>query len=996
MYTSSLAVLALSVASAQAHAIFQRVHVNGVDQGLVKGIRYPDYNGPITDVDSNDIICNGGVNPLHTPLPTDIINIPAGASVAAEWHHGLNTNPGLDPSDSSDPIDSSHKGPIMAYLAKVDSALTTTVTGLQWFKIWEDGFHSDGTWAVDTMIANKGLVNFTIPTCIPPGNYLLRVELIALHGASVYPGAQFYMECAQINVTGGGTASPATVSFPGAYHGTDPCDKLHHPWSPALHLWRKHDHHNDQDLFNDKQDFHHHNDDDDDDHIEGFFFFFFFFIQDVNDHHGHLDWHGCALCTVWSLRYTRTPEKMSSNPPQGATQVDLDNAPGKRNEAEPVVGGDIANLPNYGTPAAEVKAEGDDGGDVSMAEGEGAGGGGDDNEEADEDGAAVEANRLRLEEEARKYLAAQTHEVIIPSYASWFDMASIHPVEQRALPEFFNSKNRSKTPSVYKDYRDFMINSYRLRPTEYLTLTACRRNLAGDVCAIMRVHAFLEQWGLINYQVDPETRPAALGPPFTGHFRVTVDTPRGLQPLHPGSRAGAPPPTTNGTAQASAKPTPASLELRKSIYHTSMKASRPVNPEEAADLAGKVGPQPASSVTYSCDTCGVDCTKVRYHSLKAKDFELCPTCYLDGRFPSKMFSGDFIKLTSTDAYKHSNGVVDGEDDWTDEEKLLLLEGIEMYDDDWYAISEHVRTRSKEQCVAQFLQMPIEDYYVNPPREGDLGPLAYGRIPFDQTDNPVMSVVAFLASAVSPGVAAAAAQSALGELTDGLRKKVERPANGKKEDETASAPPDSHEEEGQAPATATHSTMDVDAIPPMASSPSAIPRNAVERAAAIALASAAAKASSLAQHETSQIRSLTNQLIKSSLKKFELKMKHFETLEDILETERRNLEVARQSVLSERAGIRKALEQVNELTNKLQQQEQQAAMNMNMGMGMGGAGLMAMGGVQGVHTALGEVMQNAGMMPPGAAGEVLPMPDGYPEGQGPFGVDDTGAIITPLT
>ena len=35
--------------------------------------------------------------------------------------------------------------------------------------------------------------------------------------------------------------------------------------------------------------------------------------------------------------------------------------------------------------------------------------------------------------------------------------------------------------------------------------TACRRNLAGDVCAIMRVHAFLEQWGLINYQVNKRT-----------------------------------------------------------------------------------------------------------------------------------------------------------------------------------------------------------------------------------------------------------------------------------------------------------------------------------------------------------------------------------------------------------------------------------------------------------------------------------------------------------
>ncbi|KAG9018747.1 hypothetical protein FRB90_010054 [Tulasnella sp. 427] len=222
MYTPSLAILALSVAAAQAHSIFQRVWVNGVDQGLVHGIRYPTYNGPVSDVTTNDIICNGGVNPLHTPLPTDIITIPAGATVGAEWHHGLNNFTGLDTSDPADPIDSSHKGPIMAYLAKVDSALTADVTGLKWFKIWEDGLHSDGTWAVDSMISAKGLVSFTIPTCIPPGNYLLRVELIALHGASTYPGAQFYMECAQINVTGGGSASPATVSFPGAYKGTDP------------------------------------------------------------------------------------------------------------------------------------------------------------------------------------------------------------------------------------------------------------------------------------------------------------------------------------------------------------------------------------------------------------------------------------------------------------------------------------------------------------------------------------------------------------------------------------------------------------------------------------------------------------------------------------------------------------------------------------------------------------------------------------------------------
>ena len=38
----------------------------------------------------------------------------------------------------------------------------------------------------------------------------------------------------------------------------------------------------------------------------------------------------------------------------------------------------------------------------------------------------------------------------------------------------------------YMAYRNFMVDTYRLNPTEYLTSTACRRNLAGDVCAIMR------------------------------------------------------------------------------------------------------------------------------------------------------------------------------------------------------------------------------------------------------------------------------------------------------------------------------------------------------------------------------------------------------------------------------------------------------------------------------------------------------------------------------
>ncbi|KAF8158209.1 glycosyl hydrolase family 61-domain-containing protein [Crassisporium funariophilum] len=213
----ALTSLAFALNAVSAHTIFQELLVNGVSQGRTVGIRVPEYDGPIMDVNSNDIICNGGVNPYRQPVSTTVIKVAAGTQVTAQWHHTLTSNSG----DTSDPIDSSHNGPVMAYLAKVPSATQSSVTGLKWFKIYHDGLDSSG-WAVARLIANKGKVSFTIPSCIAAGQYLLRVELIALHAAQSYPGAQFYMECAQLDITGGGATSPATVNFPGAYSGTDP------------------------------------------------------------------------------------------------------------------------------------------------------------------------------------------------------------------------------------------------------------------------------------------------------------------------------------------------------------------------------------------------------------------------------------------------------------------------------------------------------------------------------------------------------------------------------------------------------------------------------------------------------------------------------------------------------------------------------------------------------------------------------------------------------
>ncbi|KAF9562610.1 endoglucanase II [Agrocybe pediades] len=217
--SAALASVLFTINAVSAHTIFQELYVNGVSQGRLNGIRVPEYDGPITDVTSNDVICNGGINPYRQPVSTTVIKVPGGSQVTAQWHHTLTSNTG----DPSDPIDASHKGPVLAYLAKVPSALQKDVTGLKWFKIYQDGLDSSGQWGVDRLIQNQGKVSFTIPDCIPAGEYLLRVELIALHAAQTYPGAQLYMECAQLQITGGGNTSPAnTVSFPGAYSGSDP------------------------------------------------------------------------------------------------------------------------------------------------------------------------------------------------------------------------------------------------------------------------------------------------------------------------------------------------------------------------------------------------------------------------------------------------------------------------------------------------------------------------------------------------------------------------------------------------------------------------------------------------------------------------------------------------------------------------------------------------------------------------------------------------------
>ena len=70
----------------------------------------------------------------------------------------------------------------------------------------------------------------------------------------------------------------------------------------------------------------------------------------------------------------------------------------------------------------------------------------------------------------------------------------------------------------------------------------------------------------------------------------------------------------------------------------------------------------------------------------------------------------------------------------------------------------------------------------------------------------------------------------------------------------------------------------------------------QSAAAAALASAAVKAKHLAAVEERKIKSLVALLVETQMKKLEIKLRHFEELETIMDREREALEYQRQQLI----------------------------------------------------------------------------------------------------
>jgi len=202
----------------------------GLKEIIVDGTSYPPFNsridnllGPVRRIEwSHDVV----VTPFNPITKFDdpafacqpksrvpLLSAPAraGANITLNWT----------------PLVNMHSGPIVNYLAYLPSK-DTKATDLKFFKIWERGFdQKQDKWA--NQIANDAGSTFTIqlPSDIKSGTYVLRTELIALHGNMPnlengnLAGPQFYPYCFNVDVVGSGTVVPEGVQFPGAYKPTD-------------------------------------------------------------------------------------------------------------------------------------------------------------------------------------------------------------------------------------------------------------------------------------------------------------------------------------------------------------------------------------------------------------------------------------------------------------------------------------------------------------------------------------------------------------------------------------------------------------------------------------------------------------------------------------------------------------------------------------------------------------------------------------------------------
>ncbi|KDQ52697.1 glycoside hydrolase family 61 protein [Jaapia argillacea MUCL 33604] len=205
------ATLLAAISSTLAHYTFPSLIVGGTTTTAWEYVRETNNyvsQDPVTNVNLTDIRCYTSTTNAISSTAT----VAAGATIGFACDNTMY-----------------HPSVVNVYMAKAPSNVSAwDGSGTVWFKVYQITAVTNGGTSITFPAEGQSTVNFTIPKNLPTGQYLVRVENIAIHAASTYGGAQFYarpfpLACGQVSVTGGGSGTPGPlVAFPGAYTGYEP------------------------------------------------------------------------------------------------------------------------------------------------------------------------------------------------------------------------------------------------------------------------------------------------------------------------------------------------------------------------------------------------------------------------------------------------------------------------------------------------------------------------------------------------------------------------------------------------------------------------------------------------------------------------------------------------------------------------------------------------------------------------------------------------------
>ncbi|CAI6334861.1 unnamed protein product [Periconia digitata] len=216
--TSSVLAAAALTNSVSAHYFFDKLVVDGVETKAGQYVRAntrkesympTKWKNPIDNItpDDTDFRCNKGA--FTNAGKTQTMEVKAGSKLGMKLGVGATMQ---------------HPGPQLVYMSKAPTTAQAYEGDGDWFKIFESGVCDEKKDFTKQAWCSwdKDSIEFTIPKDTPDGEYLVRSEHIALHGA--HDGqAEFYYECAQVKVVGGGNGTPGPmVKIPGVYQKNDP------------------------------------------------------------------------------------------------------------------------------------------------------------------------------------------------------------------------------------------------------------------------------------------------------------------------------------------------------------------------------------------------------------------------------------------------------------------------------------------------------------------------------------------------------------------------------------------------------------------------------------------------------------------------------------------------------------------------------------------------------------------------------------------------------